>query len=66
MTTFLIGLLVATGLSLMKLMPKIVVASTKTVALGLQSMEQQGNESLARHTSRGGIGDPTETILKPH
>ena len=49
--------LAATSLSLMKLMPKIVVASTKTAALSLQSMEQEGIESLARHTSRGGIGD---------
>ena len=49
MTTFLIRLFGGnqpTSLSLMKLMPKIVVASTKTVVLWLQSMEQEGNESF--------------------
>ena len=49
MTTFLIRLFGGnrpTSLSLMKLMPKIVVASTKTVGLWLQSMEQEGNESF--------------------
>ena len=63
---FWLDYLAPTGLILMKLMPKVVVASTKTPALWLQSMEQQGNESLGRHTSRGGIGDLTETTLKPH